>query len=78
VKVGDHVRVVGYLRYEITWLDNPDNRKTLIIGVSAGGGGLILLIIIAVIIIVYCRRKKRRRRPGGEENVYIGISSHSI
>jgi len=79
--VGFHEFRVGYLRYEFTWFDNPDNRETLIIGVSAGGGGLILLIVIAVIIIVYCRRKKRRRRHGREfsrRNEYIGISSHSI
>ena len=78
--MGSHVEVVGYLRYEFTWFDNPDNFKKLIIGLSAGGGGLLLLILIGIIARVCYKKKKdkrRRRMPSGR-NPYIGISTRSL
>ena len=72
--------MVGYLRYELSWIDNPANFKKLVIGVSAGGGGLLLLIFIAIIILVCYRKKKRRhaRRELSRRNVYEGIAIHAV
>jgi len=75
VKVGDYIHTVGYLRYELNWIDDPNNR-TILIGALAGGVGLIILLIVVGVIIIVCLRKKKRRqqqqRPISVRNVYEG------